>query len=63
MTYAHRNWQERRPGYYVVNPRTRIAVAYFKDRDRAEAEADHRNRTRPIAPDPLTVEHVSEPSP
>ena len=52
---AHRNYQERQPGWYVVNPVTDIAVAHFGLQVAAEREAGHRNSTPPIAPDLLVV--------
>ena len=60
---ALRNYRERRLGYYVVNPRTDLAVAYFKDEERANAEAVNRNSPPPLAPVQLQVVAISEPTP
>ena len=56
VLYAYENAH---PGFYVVNPRTDLAVAGpYAWRDPAQAEADSRNATPPAASDSLVVVEV-----
>lgn len=43
------------PGFYVVNPKTSIAVSRWDDQEDAERDAAERNAIPPPAPDPLIV--------
>jgi len=47
-------------GFYVVNPRTNIAVARHNGRLSAEADATHRNDRYPADPLKLVVVEVSD---
>lgn len=47
---ADRNYRERRPGFYAVNPITNIAVAFGKHEGRVWLEAQRRNGRTPLSP-------------
>lgn len=58
---AARSYREGLPGWYVINRRTKIAVAGPYDaREDAAAYAHWENRNPPVAPDQLVVAQVRE---
>lgn len=63
IAYAQRCWNADVNGYYVVNPRTRIAVdGPYDSQEDAQRSASRRNAELPIASDLLEVRLI-EPRP
>jgi hypothetical protein len=59
--HAQRRYILDEPGFYVVNPKTDIAVAGpYDEAEQARGDANRRNATLPAAPDPLVVVQLAQ---